>query len=206
MDSTDLCYLTAGQLSRLIQQKEVSPIEIIEAHLSRISALEPKLNSFITLQSDHAIEAARKAEEEIQTGKYRGPLHGIPVALKDLFSVKGVRSSSGSKIFDNYIPDHDCTIVKRLRDAGAIILGKTNMNPLAYGPTSDTGEYDYGHTRNPWNPELISGGSSGGSGSAAASGQCTITIGSDTGGSIRIPSALCGLTESGSCWSTHTQY
>ena len=193
MNSADLCYLTAGQLSRLIQQKEVSPVEIIEAHLARISALEPKLNSFITVLHDQALAAARRAEAEIQSGKYRGALHGIPVGLKDLFAVKGVRTSSGCKLFDTHVADRDCAIATRLRNAGAIIVGKTNTNPLAYGPTSDTGEYDYGHMRNPWNPDFISGGSSGGSGSAAAAGQCTLTIGSDTGGSVRIPSALCGL-------------
>jgi len=191
MNSTDLCYLSAGQLSRLIRKKEISPVEVVEAHLSRIDALEPKLNSFITLLPEQAITAARQAEKEIQAGRYLGPLHGIPFGLKDLFYVKGIRNTSGSKIFDHFIPDFDSTIALRLKEAGAILLGKLNLHPFAYGPTGENEEY--GHMHNPWNPALITGGSSGGSGSAVASGQCNLAMGSDTGGSVRIPGALCGL-------------
>jgi aspartyl-tRNA(Asn)/glutamyl-tRNA(Gln) amidotransferase subunit A len=191
MDSTEICFLSAGQLAQLIQKKELSPVEAIKAHLSRIEALEPKLNSFITLLPDQAMAAARKAEEEIQAGRYLGPLHGIPFGLKDLYYVKGIRNTSGSKIFDHFIPDFDSTIALRLKEAGAILLGKLNLHPFAYGATGENEEY--GHMHNPWNPALITGGSSGGSGSAVASGQCTLAMGSDTGGSIRIPGALCGL-------------
>jgi aspartyl-tRNA(Asn)/glutamyl-tRNA(Gln) amidotransferase subunit A len=191
MGSTDLCYLSAGQLFRLIRKKEVSPVEVIEAHLARIEVLEPVLNSFITLLHDQAMAAARQAEQEIQSDGYRGPLYGIPFGLKDLYYVKGIRNTCGSKIFENYIPKFDSTIAAKLKDAGAILLGKLNLHPLAYGPTGENP--DFGDMHNPWNPELIAGGSSGGSGSAAASGQCTFTMGTDTGGSIRIPSALCGL-------------
>jgi len=191
MDSKELCFLSAGQLSRLIHKKEVSPVEVINAHLSRIDALEPKLNSFITLLPDQAMFAARQAEKEIQSGRYLGPLHGIPFGLKDLFYAKGVRNTSGSKIFDHFIPDFDSTIALRLKEAGAILLGKLNMHPFAYGPTGENEEY--GHMHNPWNPALIAGGSSGASGSAVASGQCTLTMGTDTGGSVRIPGALCGI-------------
>ena len=191
MDATELPYLSAGQLSRLIQNKEVSPVEVVEAHLTRIDTLEPMLNSFITLLPDQAMAAAKQAEQDIQAGRYRGPLHGIPLGLKDLYYVRGVRNTSGSRIFDDFVPDFDCTIATRFKEAGAILLGKLNLHQFAYGPTGENP--DYGHMHNPWNPELISGGSSGGSGSAAASGQCTLTMGSDTGGSIRIPSALCGL-------------
>ncbi len=191
MDTTELCYLTAGQLSHLIQNKEVSPVEVTEAHLARIDALEPILNSFITLLPDQAMATARQAEQEIQAGRYRGPLHGIPLGLKDLYFVKGVRNTSGSRIFDDFVPDFDCTIAARFKDAGAILIGKLNLHQFAYGPTGENP--DYGHMHNPWDPELIAGGSSGGSGSATASGECTLTMGSDTGGSIRIPSALCGL-------------
>jgi aspartyl-tRNA(Asn)/glutamyl-tRNA(Gln) amidotransferase subunit A len=187
----ELCFLSVAQLSGLIQRKEVSPVEIIEAHLSRIEALEPTLNSFITLLSEQAMAAAQKAEKEIQGGKYLGPLHGVPVGLKDLYYAKGIRNTSGSKIFDRFIPDFDSTIALRLKEAGAILLGKLNLHPFAYGTTGENEEY--GHTHNPWNPALITGGSSGGSGSAAASGQCTLTMGSDTGGSIRVPGALCGV-------------
>jgi aspartyl-tRNA(Asn)/glutamyl-tRNA(Gln) amidotransferase subunit A len=137
------------------------------------------------------MEEARVAEHEIQAGQYRGPLHGIPIGLKDLFYVKGVPNTSGSKIFDHFIPDYDSTLALRLREAGAIFLGKLNLHQFAYGPTGENP--DYGNMHNPWNLERIPGGSSGGSASATASGQCTLTVGTDTGGSIRIPSALCGL-------------
>jgi aspartyl-tRNA(Asn)/glutamyl-tRNA(Gln) amidotransferase subunit A len=191
MNSTELCFFSAGQLSRLIQKKEISPVEVVEAHLSRINALEPKLNSFITLLPEEAMSTAHKAEKEIQAGRGLGPLHGIPFGLKDLFYVKGIRNTSGSKIFDRFIPDFDSTIARRLKGAGAILLGKLNLHPFAYGPTGENEEY--GHMHNPWNPAFITGGSSGGSGSSVASGQCTFAMGSDTGGSIRIPAALCGI-------------
>ena len=191
MNSTELCYMSAGQLSRLYSAKEVSPVEVVDAQLARINATEPALNSFITLLPEAAQAAARRAETEIQAGKHRGPLHGIPVGLKDLYNTAGVRTTSGSRIFDNFVPQEDCTVAARLLRAGAILLGKLNMHPLAYGPTGENS--DYGHMHNPWDPEVVAGGSSGGSGSAVAAGQCTIATGSDTGGSIRIPAALCGI-------------
>ena len=191
MEALELCYMSAGSLSELIRDRQVSPVEVVDAHLSRIEATEPVLNSFITLLPDHAREAARRAEAQIQAGNYQGPLHGIPVGLKDLFNTAGVRTTSGSRILDNFIPTEDCTVAARFQQAGAILLGKLNMHQFAYGPTGEN--FDYGHMHNPWNPELVTGGSSGGSGSAAAAGQCTITMGSDTGGSVRIPAALCGI-------------
>ena len=183
--------MSAGQLSRLYSAKEVSPVEVVDAQLARINATEPALNSFITLLPEAAQAAARRAETEIQAGKHRGPLHGIPVGLKDLYNTAGVRTTSGSRIFDNFVPQEDCTVAARLLRAGAILLGKLNMHPLAYGPTGENS--DYGHMHNPWDPEVVAGGSSGGSGSAVAAGQCTIATGSDTGGSIRIPAAFCGI-------------
>ena len=191
MDTLEICYMSAGDLSKLVQNKEISPVEIIEAHLTRIDATEPVLNSFITLLADEARGAALQAEKDIQAGRYKGPLHGIPVALKDLYNTGGVRTTSGSRIFDNFIPTEDCTVAAKFQQAGAILVGKLNMHPFAYGPTGEN--LDYGHMHNPWNPDMVTGGSSGGSGSAAAAGQCTITTGSDTGGSIRIPAALCGI-------------
>ncbi|MEI9479792.1 MAG: amidase [Deltaproteobacteria bacterium] len=191
MTSHDVCFLTAGQLGRLILKKELSPVEVTEAHLHRIKVLEPLLKSFITVLADQALAAAREAEKEILGGRYRGPLHGIPLGLKDLYHTEGIRTTSGSKIFDAFVPNFDSTVAAKLKEAGALLLGKLNMHPLAYGPTGENGEY--GDMHNPWNPALIAGGSSGGCGSAAASGECTLTMGSDTGGSIRIPSALCGL-------------
>ena len=191
MDTLEICYMGAGDLSKLVQSKEISPVEIIEAHLTRIDATEPMLNSFITLLADQARKSARQAEKDIQAGRYKGPLHGIPVALKDLYNTGGVRTTSGSRIFDTFIPTEDCTVAAKFHQAGAILLGKLNMHQFAYGPTGENP--DYGHMHNPWNPDMVTGGSSGGSGSAAAAGQCTITTGSDTGGSIRIPAALCGI-------------
>lgn len=191
MDSMNLCYLSAGEVSRLIRKREVSPVEVVKAHLARVEALEPALNSFITLLPEQAMEEARVAEHEIESGQYRGPLHGIPIGLKDLFYVKGVPNTSGSKIFDHFIPDYDSTLALKLREAGAILLGKLNLHQFAYGPTGENP--DYGNMHNPWDRERIPGGSSGGSASATASGQCTLAMGTDTGGSIRIPSALCGL-------------
>ncbi len=191
MDELEICYMSAGDLGRLLRSGEISPVEIVEAHLSRIRATEPVLNSFITLLPDAAMASARQAERDLRAGRDRGPLHGIPVSLKDLFNTGGVRTTSGSRIYDTFVPDEDCTVAARFREGGAILLGKLNMHQFAYGPTGENP--DYGHMHNPWNPELVSGGSSGGSGSATAAGQCTITTGSDTGGSIRIPAALCGI-------------
>jgi aspartyl-tRNA(Asn)/glutamyl-tRNA(Gln) amidotransferase subunit A len=191
MDALELCYMSAGKLSKLIQRREVSPVEVVDAHLARIEATDGVLNSFITLLPDQARAAAQQAEAQIQSGNYYGPLHGIPVGLKDLFNTSGVRTTSGSRIFDDFIPEWDSTVAARFQQAGAILLGKLNTHQFAYGATGENP--DYGHMHNPWNPELITGGSSGGSGSAAAAGQCTITMGSDTAGSIRIPAALCGI-------------
>ena len=191
MDATELCFLSAGQLSRLIESKEVSPVEVVEAHLARARALEPTLNSFITLLPDQAMADARQAERDIQAGRYKGPLHGIPLALKDLYYAQGIRNTSGSRMYDEFVPGYDCTVYAKLKEAGAILLGKTNLQQFAFGPTGENP--DYGDMHNPWDPERITGGSSGGSGSAVAAGQCTLTMGSDTGGSIRIPGSLCGL-------------
>ena len=174
MGALQLCYLSAGDLSRLIKAKEISPVEVVDAHLDRIGNTDGILNSFLTLLPEQAKAAARRAENDIQGGNYRGPLHGIPVGLKDLFNTAGVRTTSGSRIFDSFIPEHDCTVAARFLRAGAILLGKLNMHPFAYGPTGEN--EDYGHMHNPWNPEMITGGSSGGSGSATAAGQCTMSV------------------------------
>ena len=191
MDNLELCFLSADRQSQLIASKELSPVDLIKAHLDRIEATDSKLNSFITLAAEQALLTARDAEREIQSGRYRGPLHGIPIALKDLFYVQGMRNTSGSKMFDDFMPSFDGTIGSRFRQAGAIILGKLNLSQFAFGPTGENA--DYGDMHNPWDITRISGGSSGGSGTAAASGQAAITMGTDTGGSVRIPSALCGL-------------
>jgi aspartyl-tRNA(Asn)/glutamyl-tRNA(Gln) amidotransferase subunit A len=189
---TTLHYQSAAELAKLIAARKLSPVELVEACLSRIEATEPKLNSFITRPGDEALAAAKKAEQEIAHGDYKGPLHGIPFAMKDLFYVKGMRNTCGSKIFDGFVPDFDSTVVARLKKAGAIIFGKTNLHQFAFGPTGLNA--DYGHMHNPWDLARLAGGSSGGSGSAVASGQCPLATGTDTGGSVRIPASLCGIS------------
>jgi len=191
MGRSNLHNLSVKELGLLIEKREVSPVEVVEAHLKRIETLEPRLCSFISLVADQAMERALQCEKEIMAGQYRGPLHGIPFGLKDLYYVKGIRNTSGTRIFDQFVPDFDSTVAHRLLEAGAILMGKLNLHPLAYGPTGENP--DYGDMHNPWSPDRITGGSSGGSASAVASGQCAFAMGTDTGGSVRIPSALCGL-------------
>jgi aspartyl-tRNA(Asn)/glutamyl-tRNA(Gln) amidotransferase subunit A len=193
MNKAELCYLSAARLSALLRAKEVSPVELMKAHLARCQALEPALNSFITLLPEQALEEARQAEREIQAGRYLGPLHGLPFTVKDLFAARGVRNTLGLKAFDRNVAAEDSTLVARLKQAGAILIGKANLNPLAYGAIAKEGNFDYGHMHNAWDPACVSGGSSGGSGSATASGECVFALGSDTGGSVRIPSCLCGI-------------
>ncbi len=173
-----------------IAARRISPVELTEAMLRRIAAIDPQLNSYITVTDDAAMASARQAETEIAAGNYRGPLHGVPIAIKDLFATKGVRTTAGSKILNDWIPDHDAAVVEKLASAGAISLGKLGMHEWAYGTTSDN--VHFGPIRNPWNTDHVPGGSSGGSGAATAAGLAYATMGSDTGGSIRMPAAACG--------------
>jgi aspartyl-tRNA(Asn)/glutamyl-tRNA(Gln) amidotransferase subunit A len=166
-------------------------VRLVEAHLARIQALEPQLNCFITLTPELALQQARQAEQEIRAGAYRGPLHGIPLALKDLFETAGVRTTAGSSFFAENVPEHDAHVVERLRAAGAVLLGKTNLHEIALGVTNENPHF--GATCNPWDLRAIPGGSSGGSAAALAAGLCLGALGTDTGGSIRIPAALCGV-------------
>jgi aspartyl-tRNA(Asn)/glutamyl-tRNA(Gln) amidotransferase subunit A len=182
---------TIANLSKAIREKEVSPIEITKAFLSRIKEFDPKINSFITVLEKQALKAARQAESEICRGKYRGPLHGIPYAPKDLFFTKGILTTCGSKILKKFRPSFNATAIQKLSEAGAIMIGKLNMHEFAYG-TNSTNPH-FGPVRNPWDTERIPGGSSGGSGAALAASFVPLTLGTDTGGSIRIPSALCGV-------------
>lgn len=181
------------ELSDLLSRGEISPVELVTACLERIEAHDGNINSFITLFRNDALSKARKAEQEILKGAYSGPLHGIPFGLKDLFMVRGKRFTLGSRLFHENISTIDSTVTIRLQQAGAILLGKQNMNPLAYGPFATEPGYDFGHTFTPWDLNRISGGSSGGSGAAVAAGFCPFSVGSDSGGSLRIPAAWCGI-------------
>jgi aspartyl-tRNA(Asn)/glutamyl-tRNA(Gln) amidotransferase subunit A len=179
------------RLSKLISSKELSPVDLIEDTLYQIKRLNPELNAFITVLEDSARVEAKNAEIIINEGKYRGPLHGIPLSLKDLIYVKGVRSTSGSKILTDYIPEYDSTVVKKLRDAGAIIIGMNNTHEFACGITNINPHF--GSSKNPWDSTRMSGGSSGGSAVAVSALMSSASLGTDTSGSIRVPSSLCGL-------------
>jgi aspartyl-tRNA(Asn)/glutamyl-tRNA(Gln) amidotransferase subunit A len=189
--ATNLHYLTLHELAERVRAKEVSPVEATEASLERIERLNPKLNAYITVTAEQALAEARAAEQEIASGRYRGPLHGVPVGVKDLCDTKGVRTTAGSKIMADRVPDADAPVVRKLRAAGAVITGKLNMHEYAFGTTGVNPHF--GTCHNPWDTERITGGSSSGSGSAVAAGLCYAAIGSDTGGSIRVPSSLCGI-------------
>ena len=193
MNRSELCFQTITRLAGLIERKEVSPVEVVDSILERIEAIDGKTNAFITVMSDEGSEAARLAEEEISRGLYRGPLHGIPVGLKDLYYTRDVRTTGGSKITEwaEFIPDEDSTVTKRLKEAGAVVIGKLNMHEFAAGGTNENPHY--GPSRNPWNVDHMTGGSSGGSGAAVAASLCSAAMGSDTGGSVRIPASLCGI-------------
>jgi aspartyl-tRNA(Asn)/glutamyl-tRNA(Gln) amidotransferase subunit A len=189
--SFNILNLTIKDLSKLISTRKISPVDLIEATLERIARLNPVLNAFITVLEDSARQDAKNADELIKEGKYRGPLHGIPVSLKDLIYVKGARSTSGSKILSNFVPQYDSTVVKRLKEAGAIIVGMNNTHEFACGITNINPHY--GSSKNPWDINRMSGGSSGGSAVAVSAGMTPVSIGTDTSGSIRVPSSLCGL-------------
>ena len=192
MAGQDLTRLTVAELGPLIQRKEITPVEVAEAYLRRIEALEPQLNAFITRIDDHARREARKAEAEIMAGLYRGPFHGIPVGLKDLFWTKGIRTTSGSVLDADFVPTEDAAVVARLNEAGAYGIGKLHMTEFAFDGTSRNEHY--GPARNPWDTRRMAGGSSSGSGVAVASGEVPLALGTDTGGSVRVPAALCGVT------------
>jgi aspartyl-tRNA(Asn)/glutamyl-tRNA(Gln) amidotransferase subunit A len=183
--------LTIAQASELLRQKEISPVDLTNACLARIEQLNPTINAFITVTRDSALAQARAAENEIRAGNWRGPLHGIPIGLKDLIDTAGVKTTCGSALFAERVPTEDAAVVRRLKDAGAVLLGKHNMQEFAWGGTSTSSHY--GPVRNPWDRERIAGGSSGGSAAAVASGMCFGAVGSDTGGSVRQPAAFCGI-------------
>ncbi len=182
--------LTISEAGALLRSRKVSSVELLEESLRRSKALQPKLNAFLTFMEEPAQAEARQADADFAKGIDRGPLQGIPVAVKDLFFTKGVRTTAGSKIHANFVPGHDAAVVEKLRAAGAVITGKLGMHELAFGITNNNAHY--GPVRNPWDPTRIPGGSSGGSGAAVAAGMVFAAMGSDTGGSIRIPASYCG--------------
>jgi aspartyl-tRNA(Asn)/glutamyl-tRNA(Gln) amidotransferase subunit A len=187
----DLAWLSIEEAAALVRRKAVSPVELTHTCLERIEKLDPLLNAFITVTAEDALAQARKAEAEVQRGNWRGPLHGIPIALKDLFDTAGVRTTAASALFADRVPEKDAEVVRRLKAAGAVLLGKLNMSEFAYSETSVFSHF--GPVRNPWNPDHIPGGSSGGSSAAVAAGLCYGALGSDTGGSIRQPAAYCNI-------------
>ena len=188
---TDLHELDISALAPLLQSRQVSPVEVTDAYLQRIERLDGTLNTFIRVMPEEARAAARSAEQEIGSGTYRGPLHGVPLGIKDLFDVAGVPNTMGSKILANSVPSADATLVARLKAAGGIVLGKQNLHEFAFGITSENPHY--GVVRNPWRLDRVPGGSSGGTASAVAAGLCAAGIGSDTGASIRAPASWCGI-------------
>ena len=191
MDPSELVFLSIADAAELVAGRHLSPVEIVDAHLRRIDATDGALNSFITLLRDESMAAAREAEGAIGSGGYIGPLHGLPIGLKDLYYTKGIRTTMGSKIMGEFVPDADAAVTERFHAAGAIVIGKLQMHEFALGATSENPHYGPAH--NPWDTGRMTGGSSGGSGSAVASGQCMGALGSDTGGSVRIPASLCGI-------------
>ena len=182
---------TIQQLSRQIRDRSISPLELTRDCLARIDQVNPTLNAFITVTADSALDQARRAEQEILRGEWRGPLHGIPVGLKDILDTAGVRTTAASALYKNRIPTEDAEVVRRLRAAGAIILGKQNLHEFAYGASSMISFF--GEIHNPWDPTRIAGGSSGGSAASVATGLGFAAVGTDTAGSIRLPAAYCGV-------------
>jgi aspartyl-tRNA(Asn)/glutamyl-tRNA(Gln) amidotransferase subunit A len=191
VNRNELCYLTITEAAAGLRRKEYSPVELTEALLQRIETIDGKLHCFITLTADLALHQAKQAEQELRSGKDRGPLHGIPIVLKDLYMTQGIRTTCHSAVLENWVPDKDATAATKIREAGAILLGKVGMHEFAFGgPSVDA---PFPAVRNPWNTAHIPGGSSSGSGAALAAGLCYGALGSDTGGSIRTPSSHCGV-------------
>ena len=201
MDKSSIPFLSATDLSRLIERREVSPVEATEAYLDRIDDLDFKFNAYLTVCRKEALQAAQEAEQAIAQGNYLGPMHGIPVGVKDQIWSKGIRSTGGSRILADFVPDEDATVVANLKRAGAIVLGKTNVTEFAIG-----GPQRYSTPRNPWNLDTYTGGSSSGSGAATAAFLCATSLGEDTGGSIRFPAGWCGLVGLRPTWGRVSRY
>ena len=202
MAGSELPLHSASALAGLIESREASPVEVVEAYLQRIDDLDFKFNSFITVLREQALEEARQAEREILAGNYRGPMHGIPVGIKDQIWTKDIRTTGGSRILADFVPDDDATVIANLRNAGAILLGKTNLTEFAV--TGFT--HRFSTPRNPWDLNISAGGSSSGSGAATAAFLCATSLGEDTGGSIRRPAAWCGIVGLRPGWGRVSRY
>lgn len=183
----DVLEMSVAALGRALRDGSLSPVDLAEAALRRIDALDEQVRAFVTVTRERALDDARQAERELRAGHDRGPLHGIPLALKDLVATRGIRTTAGSQVLADYIPDEDAAVAERMAAAGTVLLGKSRTHEFAYGTFTRP-------TANPWDLERIPGGSSGGSAAALASRMCSLAIGTDTGGSIRIPAACCGVT------------
>src|SRR3984885_14203422 len=184
-------FLTIAEASRQIERHAISPVELTRHFLNRIAKIDPQLNAYLLVTADLAMDQARASEAEIMAGRWRGPMHGIPYALKDIYCTKGIRTTSHSRTRADYVPDFDATTVAKLHHAGAVLLGKLSTHEFAHGGPSF--DLPWPPARNPWNRDYFTGGSSSGSGAAVAAGLAMASLGSDTGGSIRNPAALCGL-------------
>ncbi len=191
MDSAELCYMPATEMAAAIRTKRLSPVEVVDAVLARIDRLNPQLNAYCTVTHDAARAAARTAEAAVMRGDALGILHGVPVSIKDLVMTKGVRTTWGSKMYEHFVPSDDAPVVERLKQAGAIMLGKTNTPEFGFKGVTDNPVF--GPSRNPWDPKHTPGGSSGGGAAAVAAGLGPLAVGTDGGGSIRIPCSCCGL-------------
>ena len=203
MATKDIAFLSATELGTAIQAKEISPVEAVEVYLERIDRIDPQVNSYITVTAEQARQEALVADKEIRGGNYRGPLHGIPMGLKDQIYTKGVRTTDASKIRSEFVPKFDATVVTNLKNAGAIMLGKLNMAEFAHGEPQSS---YYGAARNPWDLTRSPGVSSTGSGAATAARLCATSLGEDTGGSIRGPAANCGLVGLRPTWGRVSRY
>ena len=203
MSNQELVFLSAASLASEIRNKQISPVEAVEAYLDRINHVDPKLNAYITVLADKALEAAHQSESDITSGVNKGSLHGVPVAVKDQIYTKGIRTSSASKIRSGFVPDFDATVVNGLKRSGAIILGKLNMTEFAMGDPITSA---FGVTHNPWDLDRNPGTSSTGSGAATASFMCASSLGEDTGGSVRGPAANCGIVGIRPTWGRVSRY
>ena len=202
MDRAEIPFQTVATLGQLIRNGELSPVEVTEAYLERIALLNDEIRAYLTVTGEQARGAARDAEKEIAAGRYRGPLHGVPVAVKDQVYTEGIRTTIGTPVFDDFVPEYDATVMARLKDAGAILLGKLNMTEFATTALS----HQFDPPRNPWGRDRSCGGSSSGSGAATAAFMAAATLGEDTGGSVRCPAAWCGLAGIRPTWGLVSRY